>query len=82
MFFPDALSQDQICQCVRKGDRPDENLIPGNSPDEIVALMKKCWEHDPQKRPRFKGLGFGCSSECNMITKELNFKVSDHVDYY
>lgn len=52
--YENAISQDQICQCVRKGDRPDETLIPGDSPKEIITLMKKCWEHDPQKRPRFK----------------------------
>ncbi|MCI4377074.1 hypothetical protein PGIGA_G00199290 [Pangasianodon gigas] len=52
--YENAISQDQICQCVRKGDRPDESLIPCDSPKEIITLMKKCWEHDPQKRPRFK----------------------------
>ncbi|XP_027032854.1 receptor-interacting serine/threonine-protein kinase 1 isoform X1 [Tachysurus fulvidraco] len=52
--YENAISQDQICQCVRKGDRPDESLIPCSSPKEIIGLMKKCWEHDPQKRPRFK----------------------------
>lgn len=70
LHFPDAISQDQICQCVRKGDRPDETLIPGDSPKEIITLMKKCWEHDPQKRPRFKGLGFGYLFVCNIIKKK------------
>ncbi|KAG7330552.1 hypothetical protein KOW79_006774 [Hemibagrus wyckioides] len=52
--YENAISQDQVCQCVRKGDRPDESLIPSGSPKEIISLMKKCWDHDPQKRPRFK----------------------------
>ncbi|TSR16003.1 Receptor-interacting serine/threonine-protein kinase 1 [Bagarius yarrelli] len=52
--YENAISQDQICQCVRKGDRPDESLIPDDLPDEIISLMKRCWEHDPQKRPCFK----------------------------
>ncbi|KAI5104706.1 receptor-interacting serine/threonine-protein kinase 1, partial [Silurus meridionalis] len=52
--YENALSQDHICQCVRKGDRPDEGLIPNDSPEQIISLMKKCWGHDPQKRPRFK----------------------------
>ncbi|KAK3545697.1 hypothetical protein QTP70_011273 [Hemibagrus guttatus] len=52
--YENAISQDQVCQCVRKGDRPDESLIPCDSPKEIISLMKKCWDHDPQKRPRFK----------------------------
>ncbi|KAM9500413.1 receptor-interacting serine/threonine-protein kinase 1 [Clarias gariepinus] len=52
--YANALNQDQICQCVRQGDRPDESLIPCDSPKDIISLMKKCWEHEPQKRPRFK----------------------------
>lgn len=56
--FPcsDARSEDQICQCVRNGDRPAEDLIPGDIPPEITELMKKCWDHNPLQRPTFKGV--------------------------
>ncbi|XP_023866044.1 receptor-interacting serine/threonine-protein kinase 1 isoform X1 [Salvelinus sp. IW2-2015] len=51
--FENARSEDHICQCVRKGDRPDEYLIPDYTPVEIIELMKRCWHQDPQLRPTF-----------------------------
>lgn len=51
----DARSEDHICQCVRKGDRPDEDLISADTPVEITELMKRCWHQDPQLRPTFQG---------------------------
>uniref|UniRef100_A0A4W5KYU6 Receptor (TNFRSF)-interacting serine-threonine kinase 1, like n=1 Tax=Hucho hucho TaxID=62062 RepID=A0A4W5KYU6_9TELE len=52
--YENARSEDHICQCVRKGDRPDEDLIPDDTPVEITELMKKCWNQDPQLRPTFQ----------------------------
>ncbi|XP_026230891.1 receptor (TNFRSF)-interacting serine-threonine kinase 1, like isoform X2 [Anabas testudineus] len=52
--YANARNEDQISQCVRKGDRPAENLIPQDTPAEIIQLMKRCWNHDPQQRPTFK----------------------------
>uniref|UniRef100_A0A8C7HUQ9 Receptor (TNFRSF)-interacting serine-threonine kinase 1, like n=1 Tax=Oncorhynchus kisutch TaxID=8019 RepID=A0A8C7HUQ9_ONCKI len=52
--FENARSEDHICQCVRKGDRPNEYLIPGDTPVEIIELMKSCWHQDPQWRPTFR----------------------------
>ena len=51
----DARSEDQICQCVRKGDRPDDESIPEDTPQDILSLMKQCWNQDPLLRPTFKG---------------------------
>ncbi|CAB1317392.1 unnamed protein product [Coregonus sp. 'balchen'] len=51
--YENARSEDHICQCVRKGDRPDEDLIPDDTPVEIIELMKRCWHQDPQQRPTF-----------------------------
>ncbi|KAG7455078.1 hypothetical protein MATL_G00252610 [Megalops atlanticus] len=51
--YENARSEDQICQCVRKGDRPDEGAIPPCTPAEMIALMKKCWQQDPELRPSF-----------------------------
>ncbi|XP_078120046.1 receptor-interacting serine/threonine-protein kinase 1 isoform X2 [Sander vitreus] len=51
---PDARSEEQISQCVRNGDRPAENLIPDDTPVEIIQLMKRCWDHKPLQRPTFK----------------------------
>ncbi|XP_062285480.1 receptor-interacting serine/threonine-protein kinase 1 isoform X1 [Scomber scombrus] len=52
--YPNARSEDHISQCVRNGERPAENLIPDNTPAEIIDLMKRCWDGSPQKRPTFK----------------------------
>ncbi|TKS79767.1 Receptor-interacting serine/threonine-protein kinase 1 [Collichthys lucidus] len=52
--YQNARSEDQMSQCVRKGDRPAESLIPVDTPAEIIQMMKRCWDHCPQKRPTFK----------------------------
>ncbi|KAL2097264.1 hypothetical protein ACEWY4_006471 [Coilia grayii] len=52
--YENARSEDQICQCVRQGDRPDNESIPEGTPQEIISLMKQCWAQDPQQRPTFK----------------------------
>ncbi|KAM7400545.1 hypothetical protein PAMA_004972 [Pampus argenteus] len=52
--YPNARSEDQISQCVRSGERPAENLIPDDTPVEIIDLMKSCWDANPQNRPTFK----------------------------
>ncbi|XP_016118460.1 receptor-interacting serine/threonine-protein kinase 1-like, partial [Sinocyclocheilus grahami] len=58
-----ARSEDQICHCVCQGERPDEALIPRDTPRDIVELMKTCWNEDPRDRPTFKGeAGSKCKS--------------------
>ncbi|XP_041660260.1 receptor-interacting serine/threonine-protein kinase 1 [Cheilinus undulatus] len=52
--YANARSEDQMIQCVRKGDRPAEDLIPVDTPAEIIELMKRCWDHNPAQRPTFK----------------------------
>nr|XP_046264206.1 receptor-interacting serine/threonine-protein kinase 1 isoform X2 [Scatophagus argus] len=52
--YANARSEDHICQCVRNGDRPAEDLIPDYTPSEMIQLMKRCWHHDPVQRPAFK----------------------------
>lgn len=52
--YANARSEDQISQCVRRGDRPAEDLIPGDTPTEIIQLMKRCWDREPQQRPTFE----------------------------
>uniref|UniRef100_A0A3Q3K850 Receptor (TNFRSF)-interacting serine-threonine kinase 1, like n=1 Tax=Monopterus albus TaxID=43700 RepID=A0A3Q3K850_MONAL len=51
--YANARNDDHISQCVRKGDRPAEDLIPEDTPAEIIHLMKRCWNHNPLQRPTF-----------------------------
>ncbi len=60
--FPDARSEDQICHCVCQGERPDEALIPPDTPQDLIELMKTCWKEDPRHRPTFKGRSLEGSS--------------------
>ncbi|XP_072366081.1 receptor-interacting serine/threonine-protein kinase 1 [Scyliorhinus torazame] len=49
-----ALNDAQVHQLVLSGDRPDMNEIPDGSPHDIVCLMERCWENDPEERLPFK----------------------------
>ncbi|KAM9322754.1 receptor-interacting serine/threonine-protein kinase 1 isoform 2-T2 [Pholidichthys leucotaenia] len=52
--YANARSEDQISQCVRNGDRPTEDVIPDDTLPEIIQLMRRCWDQNPQERPTFK----------------------------
>ncbi|XP_034558654.1 receptor-interacting serine/threonine-protein kinase 1 [Notolabrus celidotus] len=52
--YANARSEDQMSQCVRKGDRPTDDLLPEDTPVEIIELMKRCWDHNPMLRPTFQ----------------------------
>ncbi|XP_028297130.1 receptor-interacting serine/threonine-protein kinase 1 isoform X2 [Gouania willdenowi] len=52
--YRNARSENHISQCVRNGDRPAVDLIPNDTPAEIIDLMKGCWDHDPQRRPTYE----------------------------
>ncbi|XP_016320144.1 receptor-interacting serine/threonine-protein kinase 1 isoform X2 [Sinocyclocheilus anshuiensis] len=52
--YENARSEDQICHCVCQGERPNEALIPRDTPQDIIELMKTCWNEDPRDRPTFK----------------------------
>ncbi|XP_062337818.1 receptor-interacting serine/threonine-protein kinase 1 isoform X2 [Osmerus eperlanus] len=52
--YENARSEDQICQCVRQGDRPNEGLIPPDTLPEMTDLMRRGWSQNPRDRPTFK----------------------------
>ncbi|XP_056121561.1 receptor-interacting serine/threonine-protein kinase 1 [Rhinichthys klamathensis goyatoka] len=52
--YENARSEDQICHCVCQGERPNEALIPSDTPQEIIDLMKTCWKEECKDRPTFK----------------------------
>ncbi|XP_051871565.1 receptor-interacting serine/threonine-protein kinase 1 [Pristis pectinata] len=56
--YENALNDTQVMNLVLRGDRPDLNLIPDESPKEMVFLMQRCWANKPEERPTF--------SECNL----------------
>uniref|UniRef100_A0A671R6U0 Receptor-interacting serine/threonine-protein kinase 1-like n=1 Tax=Sinocyclocheilus anshuiensis TaxID=1608454 RepID=A0A671R6U0_9TELE len=60
--YENARSEDQICHCVCQGERPDEALIPQHTPQDVIELMKTCWNEDPRLRPTFKGRSLEGSS--------------------
>ena len=49
-----GLNQMQIMMqvCIQK-DRPK---IDGGAPDDLVALMQRCWDHEPDARPTFAAI--------------------------
>lgn len=48
------MNQTQISYfvTVKKG-RPDQTLLPPNTPKPLIKLMQCCWDEDPNKRPSF-----------------------------
>ena len=46
-----GINQMQIMMqvCVKK-ERPP---VPESAPSDLVALMKRCWDHEPDARPAF-----------------------------
>jgi hypothetical protein len=51
--FPDIDSPYNIALQVIAGKRPQ---IPDDAPPEFAAMMKDCWQQDPELRPDFEDL--------------------------
>ncbi|GCC18688.1 hypothetical protein chiPu_0020862 [Chiloscyllium punctatum] len=54
--YKNAVNSQQMQLCVKKGDRPDCEVIPKDLPEpaeELVDLMKRCWHSNPDERPTF-----------------------------
>ncbi|XP_043921274.1 receptor-interacting serine/threonine-protein kinase 1 isoform X2 [Protopterus annectens] len=52
--YENAMNENQVYMCVKNGNRPDMETVPKDSPMEIVNLMLRCWDEEPQKRPLFE----------------------------
>uniref|UniRef100_A0A1A8D297 Receptor (TNFRSF)-interacting serine-threonine kinase 1, like n=3 Tax=Nothobranchius TaxID=28779 RepID=A0A1A8D297_NOTKA len=52
--YENARSEEHMSQCVINGDRPADHLIPEDTPEEIIRLMKRCWDHNHEQRPTFE----------------------------
>jgi hypothetical protein len=58
--FPELKTPNAIFKYVTVDKkRPNEKLIPSTTPpevrmaDQLVQLMKACWQEDPDERPTF-----------------------------
>ncbi|CAI9717068.1 proto-oncogene tyrosine-protein kinase receptor Ret-like [Octopus vulgaris] len=48
-----GISSDRILSLLKTGYRMDK---PDNCPDEMYAIMQKCWKTEPEERPSFHDL--------------------------
>ncbi|NWH64411.1 RIPK1 kinase, partial [Geococcyx californianus] len=48
-----GINEAHICFGIMNGNRPDVKEISDKCPEEIIELMKQCWEQEPEKRPTF-----------------------------
>ena len=54
--FPSTVADcTLIAHWVTSGHRPDLSAIPPDTPAELIDIMKRCWDAEPTKRPRFQG---------------------------
>ena len=42
---------EEIRSAVIEGQRPDQNLLPANTPVVMIDLMHQCWHQQPTERP-------------------------------
>ncbi|XP_077994588.1 uncharacterized protein LOC144448279 [Glandiceps talaboti] len=55
--YQEAVSNLQLQLAIVSNEaRPDETLIPSDSPAELVAVMKRCWQQNPKRRPDFRDI--------------------------
>lgn len=81
--YANARSEDQICQCVRNGDRPSEDSLPEDTPPEINRLMTWSWNSDPLQRPTFKeGYDFFFPFYTKTLEPHVEKDVSDLLELY
>jgi len=56
--FDDVDSSDdageEIAKRILNGERPDLDLLDDDTPKDLVNLMERCWETDPEDRPTLK----------------------------
>ena len=53
----DYIDKDNILFKVSvRRERPNLKRIPNDTPKQLVELMQKCWDHDPNKRPSFDNI--------------------------
>uniref|UniRef100_F7FTF3 Receptor-interacting serine/threonine-protein kinase 1 n=1 Tax=Monodelphis domestica TaxID=13616 RepID=F7FTF3_MONDO len=51
--YENAICEQQIITCIGNGNRPNVEEIAGKCPKEIIDLMVRCWNGNPEDRPTF-----------------------------
>ncbi|XP_058033948.1 receptor-interacting serine/threonine-protein kinase 1 isoform X2 [Ahaetulla prasina] len=74
--YENAVNDTQLYHCITAGNRPPIKEVEDSCPREIVTLMERSWDKEPNDRPTF--------AEINLIYKPYyheNFEpdVEDHV---
>ncbi|XP_015669564.1 receptor-interacting serine/threonine-protein kinase 1 [Protobothrops mucrosquamatus] len=74
--YENAVTDTQLCYCITAGNRPPIREVEDSCPNEIITLMERSWQQQPNDRPTF--------AEINLIYKPYYYKnfeeeVEDHV---
>ncbi|CAH6802871.1 receptor-interacting serine/threonine-protein kinase 1 [Phodopus roborovskii] len=54
--YENAICAEQLLICVNSGNRPNVEDIIEHCPREIISLMERCWQADPEDRPTFPSI--------------------------
>ena len=52
--FKNYNPHDIIYRVINFKERPSVTAIPPDCPKELIAVMMKCWDQQPEKRPDFE----------------------------
>lgn len=78
-FVVPGCSLTTVLLQVSQGKRPCVDIISEHRPqecDQIISLMKQCWDNDPKKRPEFSGEHKTCELSGLSQLSDSNFKFS------
>lgn len=54
--YENAICPEQLLICVNSGNRPKVEDIIEHCPRQVISLMERCWQTDPEDRPTFPGI--------------------------
>lgn len=54
--YENVICTEQFLVCIKSGNRPNVEDILEFCPREIISLMERCWQTNPEDRPTFFGI--------------------------